>query len=97
MAPAVQGFWLVWRGGRVRSCVRPVDAALMAAGPDGVRGSGPKSQARGAPDTLSYLDEEWQAMTGRDRQSGDGDYLWRARTRNECSVAEHISDLKLQV
>jgi hypothetical protein len=27
--------------GRVRSCVRPVDAAPMAAGPDEVRGSGP--------------------------------------------------------
>jgi hypothetical protein len=29
----------------------------------------------GAPDTLSYLDEEWQAMTGRERQYGDGDDL----------------------
>jgi len=27
--------------GRVRSCVRPVDAARMAAGPNAQRGSGP--------------------------------------------------------
>src|SRR5271166_3252582 len=30
-----------WRLGRVRSYVRPFGAAPMAAGPDGVRGSGP--------------------------------------------------------
>ena len=30
-----------WRPGRVQSYVRPVRAAHMAAGPDGVRGSGP--------------------------------------------------------
>ncbi len=28
MAPALQGFWLVRRFGRVQSCVRPVDAVL---------------------------------------------------------------------
>ncbi len=31
---------------RVQPCVRPVDAARMAAGPNAIRGSGPKSQAR---------------------------------------------------
>lgn len=31
-------------GGRVRSCIRPVDAALMTAGPDGVRGSAPNQR-----------------------------------------------------
>jgi hypothetical protein len=38
----LQGFLcLVWRPGRVRSYVRPFRAAHVAAGPDGVRGSGP--------------------------------------------------------
>ena len=32
--------------GRVQPCVRPVDAAPMAAGPDEVRGSDPKSPQR---------------------------------------------------
>jgi len=32
--------------GRVQPCVRPVDAARMAAGPDEVRGSDPKSPQR---------------------------------------------------
>ena len=41
MAPALQGLWLVWRFGRVQSCVRPVDAVQMTAGLDGFRGSGP--------------------------------------------------------
>ena len=30
-----------WRGGRVQSCVRPVDAVQVTAGLDGFRGSGP--------------------------------------------------------
>ncbi len=30
-----------WRGGRVQSCVRPVDAVIVTAGLDGFRGSGP--------------------------------------------------------
>ena len=32
--------------GRVRSCVRPFGAALMAAGPNAIRGTGPRSKAR---------------------------------------------------
>ncbi|PZR85324.1 MAG: hypothetical protein DI537_30995 [Stutzerimonas stutzeri] len=37
-APALQGFiWADPTIGRVRSSFRPVDAALMTAGPDGVR------------------------------------------------------------
>jgi hypothetical protein len=36
----MQGGIVVLRG-RVQSCVRPVDAALMAAGPDEVREWGP--------------------------------------------------------
>ena len=32
--------------GRVRSRVRPVSAAGMAAGPNALRGSGPKTKAR---------------------------------------------------
>ena len=32
--------------GRVQPCVRPIDAAPMAAGPDEVRGSDPKSAQR---------------------------------------------------
>ena len=42
-APASQGRCSVeWRSGRLRSYVRPLRAAWMAAGPDGLRGSGPK-------------------------------------------------------
>ena len=40
-SPALQGESDVWRFGRVRSCVRPVDAACRAAGPDAIRGSAP--------------------------------------------------------
>ena len=29
---------MVWHGGRVQSCVRPVAAVHMTAGPDGMRG-----------------------------------------------------------
>jgi hypothetical protein len=29
---------MVWGGGRVQSCVRPVGAVHMTAGPDGMRG-----------------------------------------------------------
>jgi hypothetical protein len=29
---------MVWRGGRVQSCVRPVAAVHMTAGPDGMHG-----------------------------------------------------------
>jgi hypothetical protein len=29
---------MVWRGGRVQSCVRPVAAVYMTAGPDGMHG-----------------------------------------------------------
>jgi hypothetical protein len=45
-APAVQGDFCDERSVRVRSCVRPVCAAAMAAGPDEVRGSDPKSPQR---------------------------------------------------
>jgi hypothetical protein len=36
-ALADQGLFVVMRGSRVRSCLRPVRAAVMAAGPDGFR------------------------------------------------------------
>ncbi|MDB5370580.1 MAG: hypothetical protein JWP20_2138 [Roseomonas sp.] len=36
-----EGDVTLWRRGRVRSCVRPVGAALMAAGPDAIRGPAP--------------------------------------------------------
>jgi hypothetical protein len=35
---------LTFGGGRVRSCIRPVCAAYMTAGPDGVRGSAPNQR-----------------------------------------------------
>ena len=35
-----------WQSGQVRSYVRPLDAALMAAGPYGVREIGSKSETR---------------------------------------------------
>ena len=34
-------YLMVWRGGRVQSCVRPVAAVHMTAGLDGMHGSGP--------------------------------------------------------
>jgi gamma-glutamyltranspeptidase/glutathione hydrolase len=42
-APGLQGgaAWMC-RSGRLRSYVRPVDAVGSTAGPDGIRGSGPK-------------------------------------------------------
>ena len=40
-APSTQGFFDVRRRGRVRSCVRPVRAAFMTAGPDAIRSLAP--------------------------------------------------------
>jgi hypothetical protein len=36
-APSTQGDFTFDARGRVRSCVRPVDAAIMTAGPDAIR------------------------------------------------------------
>jgi hypothetical protein len=80
-APRAQGDSLVWHAGRVRSCVRPVCAVLVTAGPDEVRGPGPNqfSALEARPDPHGVA---------RSRRST----VVPSPPKSPCLVAHHMTD-----